>query len=291
VSVPPGEEDTRCVTLSLGNTEALQVSQIRTTLSGSSHHLIVYKSADTEARPEPYPCTPFADTLLPESAGAPLMVSQIHEESLTLPEGVSLPLGVDQMIRIEMHYLNPTDDAQDVTASVVFDRQPPEQYQHEASFLFIGNPDIALPPGPSTLGPVWFPIPGDMLDIRIFGMTGHTHQWGTNVSVEMLPDEFSDDAFEAYKFASWNWEEPPVNRFSPPLEMGDQSGFRFSCSWDNRSGGMVEFGESTEDEMCFFWSYYYPSRGHKVCLHTDQLGVPLNVCCPGDAICDELVNR
>ena len=49
----------------------------------------------------------------------------------------------------------------------------------------------------------------------------------------------------------------------------------------------VGFGESANDEMCFFWAYYYPSVGPKVCAHTDQLG-GLNACCPGDALCEYL---
>ena len=284
--VPAGVEDTQCVELRLGNPEAIQVSQISTMLDGASHHLIVYKSAATQQRPDPFPCTPFVATLAPESASVPLMVTQIDREVMSLPEGVSLPIDADQMIRIEMHYLNASDTDREVTASIDFYRQPPEQYEHEASFLFIGNPDIELDPGPSTLGPVWFPMPQAMAGINIFGITGHTHQWGTNVEIDMLKSQNSSEPVPAYKHDAWDWEEPPVNRFAPPLEMTTSSGFQFSCSYDNQSGRRVFFGESTEDEMCFFWSYYYPSRGHKVCIHTDQLGFPLNVCCPGDAVCD-----
>lgn len=288
LAVPAGVEDTRCVTVRLGNAEAIQVSKINTILDGASHHLVVYKSTDTVEQPEPYACSPFVDTLQPENASVPLIVSQVDQESLVFPLGVSLPLGADQMIRIEMHYLNAGDAEREVTASVEFERQPPEQYRDEASFLFVGNPDINLPEGPSTLGPVWFPIPSEMVDIHIFGMTGHTHQWGTNVEVEMRANENSEDGVAAYRYETWSWEEPPVAKFSPPLDMTAGSGFEFSCSWNNQSGGTVEFGESTQHEMCFFWSYYYPSRGHKVCLHTDRIGVPINVCCPGDAICDEV---
>jgi hypothetical protein len=39
--------------------------------------------------------------------------------------------------------------------------------------------------------------------------------------------------------------------------------------------------------MCFFWAYYYPSRGAKVCVHTDQYGGQ-NLCCPdaGAQLCN-----
>ena len=35
-----------------------------------------------------------------------------------------------------------------------------------------------------------------------------------------------------------------------------------------------KFGESANNEMCFFWAYYYPSKGAYVCVHTDAGGRP-----------------
>ena len=66
-------------------------------------------------------------------------------------------------------------------------------------------------------------------------------------------------------------------------------GFEFECSYMNTSNEEIGFGESANDEMCFFWAYYYPSKGSKVCVHTEQVGGTngLNVCCPGDpTLCD-----
>jgi len=44
------------------------------------------------------------------------------------------------------------------------------------------------------------------------------------------------------------------------------------------------FGESANNEMCFFWAYYWPSQGSKVCFHTEQYGGH-DLCCPGDSLC------
>ena len=72
-------------------------------------------------------------------------------------------------------------------------------------------------------------------------------------------------------------------------------GFDFQCTWTNAgtSARQVQFGESANDEMCFFWSYYYPSRGAKVCFHSEQGPTgPVDLCCPdAGAICDSLANR
>jgi hypothetical protein len=286
ISVPAGVEDTRCVEVRLPNAEHKWIGKIHTQLIGVSHHLIVYRVPDGEERTEPFPCTPFIETLSPESSGVPLVVTQVARETLDLPYGVAFDLQPSQLIRLEMHYVNPSDVDDTVQAIVQFEVLPEEQFENEADFLFIGNPDITLPPGPSTLGPTWFALPWDLADVKIFAMTGHTHHWGTNVVVERLSGETAEPE-SVYDYPQWDWEEPPTARFSPQLAMPAGSGFRFTCSWDNRAEPpqTISFGESSEDEMCFFWAYYYPSHGHKVCVHTEQLGAPIDVCCPGDSIC------
>jgi hypothetical protein len=40
------------------------------------------------------------------------------------------------------------------------------------------------------------------------------------------------------------------------------------------------------DEMCFFWAYYYPSKGARTCFHTAMTGTPIDVCCPGHQLCN-----
>ena len=59
-------------------------------------------------------------------------------------------------------------------------------------------------------------------------------------------------------------------------------GFDFECKWTNTGSTAVKFGESANDEMCFFWAYYYPSQGAKVCIHTEQYGgaAGIDICCP-----------
>ena len=41
--------------------------------------------------------------------------------------------------------------------------------------------------------------------------------------------------------------------------------------------------------MCFFWAYYYPSQGARVCFHTSRIQASTggrDICCPGDVYCN-----
>lgn len=287
VSLMPGEEDTKCVVKRLSNTEAMHVGNIHNTLSSASHHLIVYRVADTEERAEPYPCQPFADLLQPDK-GTPLMITQKHDDLLALPKGVGFEFAAGQMVRLEMHYLNASNAPIDATATSTFYAMPEADVTAKADLLFVGNPDITIPPmSKHTLGPTYLPLPATLSGANFFGVTGHTHRFGTKVTVATAAEEGGKES-PVYDVQDWLWGEPETVYHDPPFQVPDGGGFQFTCAWNNTSDKKVGFGESATDEMCFFWTYYYPSKGAFVCVHTDQVPGGIDLCCPGSPVCSEL---
>jgi hypothetical protein len=287
VTVAPGKENTQCVVLRLDNPALLHVGQIHNVLTDGSHHLIVYRTNDTVEQLTPFDCQPFSDTLKPEK-GSPLMITQKHDELLTLPKGVAFTLQPKQMIRLEMHYVNFNSTNVQIKAKTTFTGITDAEFKNEADFLFLGNPDIKIPAhSKQTLGPTYLALQKpELAGVNVFGITGHTHQWGTNVSVSLADSKAGPDKV-LYDVSNWKWSEPETVYQDPPVVIPAGGGFRFSCEWDNKGNSDVKFGESANDEMCFFWAYYYPSKGAFVCAHTDQIG-SFDVCCPGSPICDKL---
>ena len=255
-TMQPSQETTRCVVKRLGNTGTIRVNQIRTNLSRGSHHFIVYKSADTVEQTAPFPCTPFSETLGGQTV--PLMISQIREETLTLPEGVAFELEPNQMIRLEAHYLNYFPETIETGAEVVFEVADASATEL-ADFMFYGTTQVYIPAGQSVTTPWKFhSVPSG---VKVFGLTGHTHALGTNVEIEKSSARTSPgEALYPPVGQPFDWAEAPVAMFSPPLSFAGD-GFRFRCSWTNTTERDVHFGESANQEMCFFWAYYYPSQG------------------------------
>lgn len=290
-TIHPGEEFTKCVVLRLGNPKPIHVGTIHNVLSNGSHHMIVYRSSETVEQKTPFDCVPFTDTLDP-SKGSTLMVTQKHDDVLNLPSGVGFTLDADQMIRIELHYLDATQAPINVTASTTFVTMDDSQFKNEADFLFIGDPDITLPPNSSqTLGPIFFQLPSEYATSQFFAITGHEHQYGTDVTVSVAKDA-TDTGKSVYDVPGWLWSEPSTVVADPPFTIPQNGGFRFTCKWTNTSDNTVKFGESAEDEMCFFWAYYYPSQGARVCVHSDQVNASsggLDVCCPGPSFICSLI--
>jgi hypothetical protein len=290
VTVQPGEEHTKCVVQRLGNPAAIHVGTIHNVLSTGSHHMIVYRSNDTTEQTTPFDCIPFTDTLDP-TKGSTLMVTQKHDDLLNLPDGVAFALEQNQMVRMEVHYINPSAQPIDVTATANFITMDESRFKDEADFLFVGSPDISLPPHTqTTLGPVHFQLPSDYADSKFFAITGHEHQFGTNVIISTAANA-NDPGTSVYNVPGWKWSEPTTVVSDPPFSIPSGGGFNFSCSWNNTSDNTVKFGESANNEMCFFWAYYYPSQGSRVCIHSDRIPGGVDICCPGPSLYCAYITR
>jgi len=286
-TVPAFTEAVDCVVRRLGNDVPAHIARIHNQLGSVSHHMIVYRTPATVEQPEPFPCDSI-ENLIDEANGQPLMISQKDDDELVLPDGVAFDMDADQMIKIEVHYINSLDTPVDVTVTSTFYPMADADYQNAADLLFVGSPDMSIPPHSTyTLGPLFLPYSWELGDKQIFGVTGHEHQWGTNVKVDMVADE-TDPGRPIYDVTDFSWSEPETVYLDPPLTLPLNGGFRFTCDWNNLSDGWVGFGQSVNDEMCFFWGYYYPSVGPRTCFHSDKAGSggPIDVCCPGHQLCN-----
>lgn len=290
VSVPPGTESTQCVWMRLGNATEIKVNQMHNQLNAASHHLIVYKDdMDTTEQLTPVPCEPFTGALNTSGMIAPIAITQKADDMIFLPSRVAYTFAANQMVKLEMHYLNSSDEAQDVEATADFYVADPASIDHEASILFMGSPDIDLAPGETKTLHQFLTVPAalDLSESKIFAITGHTHKLGTSVKVRVAPNK-AGPMTEVYAPNPFKWDEPETTTFNgDPFSVPAGGGFDFECAWTNTTNQQIGFGESATDEMCFFWAYYYPSQGSKVCIHTEQYGGAggLNVCCPGDSLC------
>jgi hypothetical protein len=291
VTVPPLTENTQCVVLNLNNPTPIEVHDLHNTLGPGSHHMIVYKdNMDTTETTTPVNCRPFTGALNLSGMVAPLMITQKSDDTLYLPPGVAHSLAANQMIRIELHYINTNDTPITLTATSEFYAADPATIHDEADILFIGSPDISLPPNQMTTLEQFFSPSRAQLDLstaKIFAITGHEHHLGTDVQVATSMTNGGPKTM-VYTPNPFVWSEPVTQIWAPEFMVPSGGGFDFTCTWYNSTSGTVTFGESANNEMCFFWAYYYPSKGSHVCFHSDKYAVDL--CCPDAGSLCNMVN-
>ena len=205
----------------------------------------------TEEQPEPFDCNPFSDTLDP-TKGAPLMITQKEEEVLSLPTGVAFTLEANQMVRLEMHYLNAGDQPLAIGGTVTLDLADANAALAPVALTFTGNGAISIPAHTTAHLTSEHALPAGT---RLFATTAHTHQWGRHATVELLRS--AGDPSPLVLHDSTDWADRPLDQFAP-ITIGPDARLRLTCDFDNQSDQTVNFGLSAEDEMCFLWAHHVP---------------------------------
>jgi hypothetical protein len=255
--VAPGEEGTQCMQLRLPNTAELNVTKIHNTISRGSHHFIVTALSDKAAEESPLQeCRGFAGALL----GAPLTITQKHDDVVTLPEGIGYRLHAEQVMHLEVHYINTTEEPIDIVAETELFPAASDEKLEDGSVILMGTAQLNIPPHESfETEPKFLKLPAGMEDVQFFAITGHTHQYGTSVTVHSADaDQAEVDAL--YNPEKFDWEAPEMKSLSPHARVPKNGGFLLQCAWTNTSDAVVQWGESATAEMCFFWGYYYPRK-------------------------------
>jgi hypothetical protein len=259
--VAPGTEDTRCMQTRLPNAAPVAIGRLVNAISNSSHHFVVSTIAEPaegqpplEENPTPTPCRPFLAPLI----GSPLAITQKHDDSYQLPQGIGYALVPNQMIHLELHFINSGTEPVNISARTQLYPLQEGELEHEASVMVVGNLNVAIPPmSAHTLGPTYAQVEDKYNGIKIYAMTGHTHRYGTNVHVDSL-DAANGTPTPRYALDEFIWDAPEVVTFNPAFQITPGGGFSYSCSWYNPTPNELLFGESANQEMCFFWVYYYP---------------------------------
>ena len=256
-NVPPGGEDTRCVHVRLPGNAPLNVIKLHNQLSNGSHHYILTAVSEANASERPLErCAGFGGSV----TGAPLSITQAHEDFVQLPEGVGYHLNAGHVLRLELHYINTGDHAIDISASTeLFAAAPGAQIQ-EGAVMLIGTADFNIPAHSSKETAAKFlALPAGMEDVKFYAITGHTHRYGTNVKVS-LASAPTTATLPLYAPQHFDWESPETAQLSPHVSVPKGGGFMLQCAWNNTGDSALRWGESATAEMCFFWGYYYPRK-------------------------------
>jgi hypothetical protein len=253
----PGEEETYCAVFAVGNTAPADVAQFDATLIAGTHHMILY-ATDEPVAETPRRCNPFSGVIpgfgTSNGMSKPLTITQSPHEVMTMPPGVSYQLAANQNMRVEIHFIN-ASTAPQMGSGKVDIRSYRGTPEHRADLLFAGNVNINIPPGAmTTIGGITDFQPND----KVFSFTGHTHRMGTRFTIERID---AAGAPMQMLYDNPDWEHPPLTQFTPPLDFSDGSRLHYTCSYHNTTDQTLRLGESFYDEMCFYWAYYYPSRG------------------------------
>lgn len=188
--------------------------------------------------------------------------TQSEDFSFEFPEGVALRLPGDTMFDLNSHYINLLG-TETLIGEVYINLYtlPPEAVKYEAIEIFVSNTDINVPPGLTRVTKMDWYIE-DELQLRdiapdavvnIMMLTSHMHRHGELFEITQMSTNELLHRSVAY-------DDAPITFYNPPLVLDATDGLSFQCTHNNYDRDVpIEFGFTSEDEMCIIVGYYYLS--------------------------------
>lgn len=96
--------------------------------------------------------------------------------------------------------------------------------------------------------------------VTILRVSPHAHQHANYMKLAVKRADGRDEVVHEGPF---NFEEQSGYDLRPGFELRNGDVVTASCTYDNETNRNITWGESTDQEMCFLWSVYYPKGALK----------------------------
>jgi hypothetical protein len=125
-----------------------------------------------------------------------------------------------------------------------------ELRQFDADIMAFGTHEIFVPPHAKASARCSIVVPAWGATVKLFASFPHMHRLGTSFSARVLPD------VDIGSVPAWDFDRQTWLAIDHVLTPGDV--VETECVWNNPNPWGVGFGPSTDDEMCYGFSMYYP---------------------------------
>lgn len=255
-TLEPGTEKYMCYTFFSPSDRTVTITELLATSGLGAHHVALFQT--TRFEPE----GPFECPELVRLNWQPIWAGGAGSPALSMPPGVGFEILPGTQYLVQLHLQNASDQA------IIDHSRLDLTYADETERPFI------QPAGIYALGKFSLDIPAGAKDhtqdleckvdrsLNVFAAFPHMHRLGTRIELFHGPDE--TDAKLLYELDPWPFDDQPMDPVDWRIDAGDY--VRARCHWDNPGSQPVHFGESSDDEMCFFVMFYYPFESLAGCL-------------------------
>ena len=186
--------------------------------------------------------------------------TQSDDFSFEFPEGVALRLPGDTLFDLNSHYINLLGTETLIgEAYINIYTLPPEEVKHEAVEIFVSNTEINVPPERTRVTKMDWYVEDELLlrgappdaVMNIIMLTSHMHRHGELFEITRM-------STNELLHRSIVYDNAPITFYKPPLMLDATDGLSFQCTHNNYDRDVpLEFGFTSEDEMCIIVGYYY----------------------------------
>ena len=184
--------------------------------------------------------------------------SGVGAPDFVFPAGVGLRLAAGTRLLLNLHLYNASDAPITGTSGTLFQEAAAGELQHLAELVLAGPTfSLNVPPGVTTQTGTCNLSAVTSMPIQVFALSQHMHKLGkhmrsvvarggTQIELQDIPYDFEKQSFQ---------------HRTPFVELRPGDVLTTHCTFNNDTGTMVRFGDSSDDEMCFTDLFYYPAQG------------------------------
>ena len=220
------------------------------------HHMALYQPFGRTEEEAPHECaTLIKDTWQPIWASG-----NGGNKQLVTPAGTGFMIQPGSQYILQVHLQNSGDEAIDVRAGVNLTYDFAVDQITPGGIFAIGKQSFTVPATTPD-----FTIPVDCTinqAMNVFAEFPHMHKIGkalttTKAGADGVPADF-------YSIDPWSFGNQPMDPLDVTIAPTDQ--MALTCHYTNPTGTPVPYGESSDNEMCFFVLFYYPYDNLDGCI-------------------------
>lgn len=186
--------------------------------------------------------------------------TQTDDTLFEFPEGVGLRVPGNTVFDLNSHYINLLGDETLIGETYVnIYTIPEEEVKYEAVEIFVSNRSINVPPGTTRVAKLTWYVEDELSarghdpdsELYVFLLTSHMHRHG-----ELF--EIFQKSSGVLLHRSIAYDDAPITIFDTPVVLNSDDGITFYCTFNNYDkNAPLQFGLTSEDEMCIIFGYYY----------------------------------
>lgn len=250
--IPPGREREVFSAVPLNLDRDMLVNRIEISQPEGSHHFILYLWSGQTPAPEPgiRDFDPKAPMGIVDIFNKRFVIgAQTPVMTYAFPEGVGIHIPKNAVFDLNSHFVNLRGGETLMGEVYVNLYEAPAGTVHQAAEpLFDSNFSINVPPGQTrSTSRTW----STKQPVNVILLSSHMHRHGQRFTIAT-----TRDTQRVYESAAW--DDPVTAYYRPPLRLQAGDGLRYTCTHSNTDRNVsLQFGFTSEDEMCIMFGYYY----------------------------------
>jgi hypothetical protein len=212
----------------------------------------------------------FARTLAPEPDGLsecdvlfrqtwdPLFITGAGSAKLSFPEGTGHKIKKGTQLLVQLHLLNSSEKDVEAPVAIKMHRSPVADPTPVGTYV-LGSTDVHLPPAQQS------EVQGTCTPeqpVKLVAAFPHMHWLGKKLTLEL--GKSMDDMQTVFTRDPYDFDDQHIEEMELNINPGDVA--RVTCNYDNTTPHEVGFGESTNNEMCFFIGFAVGQERLQSCL-------------------------